>query len=437
MIAQVVPLKKFFFLSAAISLFSFALTQSAFAQACDPSRCPSVDVYGDGEQAMCRAWASEAVGLQLENEQRSCGYKGGDWHFDIKLHYEICTKISQLDREQFAVNRREQLQKCRDQSAADLRAPEPDASTNTDTDVDKDTASTSASKTDSASKEETKTVAREWEKYCQKSYLVDALKVARTAEKWECSDADQELHLSKERHYNFCMREAPKGTGDYPLHGLIRTRQEKIQECQQSKGVKVTLTREINIRRRACSRFADIYLNATLENKRLKCGQTGADWHDDWNKHYARCAGLERGERLGLIHARQAKVRSCRAEVFPEDKLDADATEAVNGTGSDQVSDAIRNACEQYAKSAVAHQAANTQLGCGFSGALWDLAERKHLDACVSGTADYAFKSNMARGEQLRRCTAVRLCKNPDRAITQFCQDLTGIVPPGANTVTE
>lgn len=393
----------------------------ALAQACSVDQCPAVKVYGDDEAAICRAWATEAVGQQLENEQGSCGETGDDWHFDIKRHFRICKGLSQLDREQFSETRRKRMAACRE------------------TPVKKDAAAPADGKSDNKVAEQTPKKADgkppEWDEYCRKSYMVDALRVARTAKEWNCADADPELHQSRERHYNFCIREAPNGASDYPLHDLIGDRQEKIEACKQKSAAKKEITREVRIRRRACSRFSDILLNATLENERLKCEYSGDDWHTNWNAHYRSCTGLERLKRLKLIYDRQATMRTCRAKIFPKGQLEADDPNIKpDVTGSDKggATEAVRKACDAYAKEAVAHQAANQQLGCGFSGDLWDLKEANHLKACVASRADFAFKSNMSRDAKLRQCTAVRLCQDPTRATTLFCQDLTGLVPPGA-----
>jgi len=417
-----------------ICVFVFAVCAAASgvnqarAQSCDVNACPAVKVYGDSLAAKCRAWATQAVGQQLENEQRSCGFSGDDWHLDIKLHYRICGGLSDLDREQFSDSRAEMLVECR--AAPKKRAPQKSkAKPSTDP--------ASAAASDAEPKAATPGKVPEWDEYCRKSYMVDALKVARTAKDWKCSGADPELHLSKQRHYDFCVKEAPNGAGDYPLHDLIGERQEKIKECKSAAAVKKPIDRKVMMRRRACSKFADIFLNAQLENDRLKCAYSGDDWHTNWNKHYRGCSDLKRANRLRLINDRQADMRTCRAKVFPKGQLEADDPDLKPDTsdkkGRGGATDKVRKACDAYAKDAVAHEAANQQLGCGFSGSLWTLKEATHLDACMSSRADYAFKSNMSRDAKLRQCTAVRLCKDPARAKSLFCQDLTGLVPPGAN----
>lgn len=394
----------------------------AFSQTCTADQCPAVKVYGSDEAAICRAWATEAVGQQLENEQSSCGETGDNWHFDIKLHFRICKGLSPLDREQFAETRRKKMVSCR-QTPKKTGASSP---SNPSTDAP-------------AAKEETvKTDGKppEWDEYCRKSYMIDALKVARTAKDWNCTDADPELHQRREQHYNFCVREAPNGAGDYPLHDLIGERQEKIEACKQKSANKKEITREVRVRRRACSRFADIFLNAKLENDRLKCAYQGDDWHTNWNAHYRSCTGLERSDRLKRINDRQSAMRDCRGKIFPEGQLAADDPNVkpdIKDEGRGGPSEAVRKACDAYAKEAVAHQAANQQLGCGFSGDLWALKEAVHFNSCTTSRADFAFKSNMARDAKLRQCTAVRLCQDPTRATTLFCQDLTGLVPPGAS----
>lgn len=400
--------------------------QPAVAQSCDVNACPAVKVYGDSEAAKCRAWATQAVGQQLENEQRSCGFTSDDWHLDIKLHYRICGGLSDLDREQFSKARAEMLVECR--AAPKKRAPQKSQKENSST----DSASAGAEP-----KPATPGKVPEWDEYCRKSYMVDALKVSRTAKDWKCSDADPELHLSQQRHYDFCVKEAPNGAGDYPLHDLIGERQEKIKQCQEAAAVKKPINREVRMRRRACSKFSDIFLNAQLENDRLQCAYSGDDWHTNWNKHYRSCANLKLAERLRLINDRQKDLRTCRAKVFPKGQLEADDpdvkpdTTGTNGRGD--ATERVRKACSSYAKDAAAHEAANQQLGCGFSGALWTINEATHLDACLASRADYASKSNMSRDAKLRQCTAVRLCKDPARAKSLFCQDLTGLVPPNAN----
>lgn len=394
---------------------SLGFDQRAHAQSCDIGSCPAVKVYGDGEDAICRAWATEAVGQQLENEQRSCGETSDDWHLDIKRHYRICLGLSPLDREQFSENRRKRMESCRT--------------------VPKKT-ETKSTNDDGVANSQGQTP--EWDEYCRKSYMVDALKVARTAKEWKCADIDPEFHLSKQRHYDFCVREAPNGAGDYPLHDLIGERQEKIKTCQQKAAVKKPISREVMIRRRACSKYSDIFLNAMLENTRLNCDFSGDDWHTNWNKHYLNCTTLDRSKRLRAINDRQAELRSCRAKVFPEHQLNTDSDASDKDTAEkSKPSEAVRKACDVYAKEASAHQAANTQLNCGLSGPLWTIKEETHFEACVSGRADYAFRSNMSRDSKLRQCTDVRLCQNPTRAKTQYCQDLTGLVPPGSTSTQE
>ncbi len=395
------------------SVGAIAVSKGVVGQSCDVSACPAIKVYGDSEAAKCRAWATQAVGQQLENEQRSCGYSGDDWHLDIKLHFRVCGGLSDLDREQFSEARAEMLAKCR--SSPKRASNNPDAEPK-------------AAKSGKVP---------EWDEYCRKSYMVDALKVARLARDWKCTNIDPELHLSKQRHYDFCIKKAPKGAGDYPLHDLIGDRQEKIKQCQQAAAVKKPIDPKVTKRRRACSKFADIFLNAKLENDRLKCAYSGDDWHTNWNKHYRDCTDLKLTDRLRLIHDRQAEMSSCRSKVFPKGQLEADDPDLKPDTSGDNdtggATEKVRSACDAYAKDAVAHEAANKQLSCGFSGPLWTLKEATHLDACMSSRADYAFKSNMSRDAKLRQCTAVRLCKDPSRAKSLFCQDLTGLVPPNAN----
>lgn len=406
-------------------VFAVMPSRPAYAQSCAPEQCRAIKVYGDSEAARCRAWATEAVGHQLENEQVNCKFTGADWHFDIKLHYRICRGLSQLDRDQFAATRRKKMADCRSANNSDEAAtttpeqqtPVPDAVGSTE---DK-----SADQSDADKK---------WDAYCQKSYLVDALRIARVAKDWNCSGADPELHRSRQKHYDFCIRESPNGSGDYPLHHLITERQKKIKECQEKSATKKPIDRETRIRRRACSNYADIFLNAQLENVRLSCGQSGSDWHSDWNKHYKACTKLERGERLGNMHDRQTVMRDCRAKVFPKDQLAGDdpppedaSEKKVDPAG---VTEGVRKACRTFAQDGVAHQAANQQLGCGFTGALWNINEQAHYEACVARRADYSFRSHIARDAKLRQCTAVRLCQDPERAKTVFCQDLTGLVPP-------
>jgi len=394
--------------------FGFAVPSGAvLAQSCEASACPAVKVYGDSQDAHCRAWATEAVGQQLENEQRSCGNTGEDWHFDIKLHFRICGGLSQLDREQYSKARADVLGKCR---SAPKKA---------------------AGKTDAEPKKAEAGKVPEWDEYCRKSYMIDALKVARTAKEWKCTGVDPQLHLSKQRHYDFCVRQAPKGAGDYPLHDQIGDRQEKIKRCQQDAAVKKPIDRKVMMRRRACSKFADIFLNAKLENNRLKCAYAGDDRNTKWKNQNRGCKSITLSDRLRQINDRQSAMSDCRAKVFPKGQLEADdpdvKPEATSDNGRGGPSNKVRQACDDYAKDAVAHEAANKQLSCGFSGSLWTLTEATHFKACISSRADYAFKSNMARDAKLRRCTAARLCKDPTRAKTLFCQDLTGIVPPNAN----
>lgn len=389
-------------------LTSICSAPRAWAQVCDAGSCPAVKVYGEGEDARCRAWATEAIGQQLENEQLKCGFAGADWHYDIKLHFRICGGLRQLDRDQFAASRRDKLKSCRERPAGDA---EPD-------------------KADTETEAKIKATP-EWDEYCRKSYMVDALKIARTANDWKCTDADPELHLSQQRHYDFCIREAPKGAGDYPLHDLIGDRQEKIQQCQQKQAVKKPIDREVRVRRRACSKFADIFLNAHLENARLKCGNSGDDWHNNWNLHYRNCSELDRSERLTLIHNRQTEMTDCRSKIFPKEQHETDdSADSDAKVSPDDATDDVRAACETYAKDAVAHQAANQQLNCGFSGPLWDISDKTHFETCIVSRADYAFRSNLARDAKLRQCTSARLCQNPTRARTLYCQDLTGLVPP-------
>ena len=399
-----------------VAVAGFVSVTPAMGQTCDVSACPAVKVYGTDEAAVCRAWATDAVGQHLENEQRSCGFEGEDWHFDIKLHFRICGGLSQLDRDQFSEARAKKLVECRTSPKTQRKDAAP-------------------TKTESSTADSAKAgKAPEWDEYCRKSYMVDALKVARSAADWNCVHVDPELHLKKQRHYDFCVKEAPNGAGDYPLHDLIGDRQEKIKSCQQKAAVKKPIDRAVMMRRRACSRFSDIYLNATLENERLKCGFSGDDWHTNWNAHYRGCTGLARSERLRLLNDRQSQMRSCRAKIFPKGQLEGDdlsgKSDGKSDAGRGGPSDAVRKACNVYAKDAVAHEAANQQLNCGFSGDLWTLNETKHFNECISSNADYAFRSNMSRDAKLRQCTSARLCKDPTRAKTLFCQDLTGLVPP-------
>ncbi len=376
----------------------------AQSQSCDTDSCPAVKVYGEGVDAICRAWATEAVGQQLENEQRSCGESSDDWHFDIKRHFRTCRGLNQTDRDEYSEARANKLRDCRQSPPVAQAKPKAGSDAKTP----------------------------EWDEYCRKSYMVDAMRMARRAKDTGCTKVDPELHQSKERHYSFCVREAPGGAGDYPLHDLIGDRQEKIEECAAKAVVKTPPTREMNSRRRACSRFADIFLNAMLENERLGCEMSGDDWHTKWNTHYTKCADLKRSDRLRLITARQSELKSCRAKVFPKGQLESDDPDDAPDAkiSGKEPSKQLRAACTAYAKDAIAHQAANQQLGCGFSGPLWNIKEITHFNACTSQRADYAFRSNMSRDAKLRQCTAVRLCRDEKRSETLYCKDLTGNVAP-------
>jgi hypothetical protein len=100
----------------------------------------------------------------------------------------------------------------------------------------------------------------------------------------------------------------------------------------------------------ACQAYAGEALAQQGANQQRSCGLAGGAWSDDYAAHFDWCLGANEPQRAAAQNARSQQLAGCVA-----------AQQAA-------AQKAEKDACAEYAASAVHQETENQRRGCGFSG---------------------------------------------------------------------
>ena len=176
------------------------------------------------------------------------------------------------------------------------------------------------------------------------------------------------------KHYSWCIKVA--GT---VAQSETKARQNSLSGCKP----KDLRAKEFNVRpltpaivgklqtkESACKNYAKAAVALNQENLKQGCGLTGSQWHSNYNNHYNWCMLGKNLKYTGKeTRAKQFALKECSK----------------------------KNACDQYAKDAVAQNQENLKQGCGFKDGQWHSNYNNHYNWCLKSTGDSAQSESKAR----------------------------------------
>jgi hypothetical protein len=159
----------------------------------------------------------------------------------------------------------------------------------------------------------------------------------------------------------------------------------------------------------ACQTYAKRAVMVAQEAARRSCGFKGGRWTADYGTHFDWCLDASQAAR------------------DQEDKARTDQLDACIATQAAAADKANRDACSQYATTAVGQQKENQGRQCGFTGTRWAGGWKEHFDWCMSVGPETAGKETAIRVAALRDSCMQRVCT---------VRDETTITPPFFKKVT-
>lgn len=265
----------------------------------------------------CESYAQEAVSEDNINRGDDCGYAGLRWSADFGRHLDWCN--SHLG----------------DQAQLDIES----------------------------------SFRHERLAYCSKNkdkcrdYANQALEQVSDNQRQACGYTGGGWSNEFSRHYSYCMNRL-----DFAEATLAsQERVERLSYCQTNLF--------------ACQDYANLAMDAGLQNTAHSCGFQGETWLQDFDLHFNSCmASSDMNEVLGQQNFRQQRLQFC-----------------VNH----------KHDCDAYATDAVADAVQSKTMTCELEGQDWDDRYETHYEFCMhQGSLDTLTALTDSRKQALATCQA-------------------------------
>lgn len=146
-----------------------------------------------------------------------------------------------------------------------------------------------------------------------------------------------------------------------------------------------------------CQAYAAAAIAQNQQNVTFKCGFAGPRWSSDFNAHFSWCRTANMAALTAEDRARADLLAQCAAKPKQD-----------------------QQACQAYAKEAVAQQNANKTRGCGLSGGAWSEDYAAHFDWCLGAGQGARNAQNDARNQQLAGCLTAQQAQ-AEKALKDDC----------------
>lgn len=149
----------------------------------------------------------------------------------------------------------------------------------------------------------------------------------------------------------------------------------------------------------ACQAYAAEAVKQQKANTAKNCGLKGGAWSEDYATHFGWCLKASPSQRASENNARNQQLAGC----FTAKK-----------TAEDQ---AMKDACAQYAATAVSQQTENLTRKCNFSGGGWNKDWNVHFKWCMAGRIQKAPQQTASRQAALATNCMKLVCTTTDEVI--------------------
>jgi len=149
----------------------------------------------------------------------------------------------------------------------------------------------------------------------------------------------------------------------------------------------------------ACQAYAAEAVKQQKANKAKGCGLKGGAWSKDYGSHFSWCLKAGPGKRAAENNARNQQLAGC----FTAQKTAGDK--------------AMRDACAQYAATALAQQTENLNRKCNFTGGAWSKDWTAHFQWCMSGQLKKSKQQTEARRVTLTTQCMKRVCTKTEEML--------------------
>ncbi len=356
---------------------------------------------GDGRQAFCADYASQAVDANDSNLSQDCRLTGPRWSADYRTHYTWCMRVERREAVAEGELRSAEVLRCQ-QRASRAKSPLCDhyarmasvmirageagtcgfaAGKNNrwldDAAVQRrqcEAAPQRVPETEFAGRQRQLATcferAGKEEEACV-AYADGAVEQYQKAVDAECEFAEsRSWNSSKARHYVWCLDASAKDREDASFK-----RDDEIAECRRQSTL-----------RKACGQYAETAIEQASLNENERCGLRGSVWSKYKDDHIDFC--MQEGERAARKEEdkRQSALESCIAD------------------------NSARNAdCERYADNAVKLARVNQDKNCGNRDRdLWSTNSREHYDFCMRAKPAIRQEIQQQRRKAIQSCSLFR-----------------------------
>jgi len=130
-----------------------------------------------------------------------------------------------------------------------------------------------------------------------------------------------------------------------------------------------------------CGAYAAAAVAQNQQNVNFHCGFSGPRWSNNYNAHFSWCKTANMAALTAEDKARNDMLAQCAAKPKQD-----------------------QQACQAYAKEAVAQQKANKMHSCGLRGGAWSEDYAAHFSWCMGASQSARNAENNARNQQLAGC---------------------------------
>jgi hypothetical protein len=149
----------------------------------------------------------------------------------------------------------------------------------------------------------------------------------------------------------------------------------------------------------ACQAYAEEAVKQQKANQAKNCGLKGGAWSGDYATHFSWCLKATAGQRTSENNARNQQLAGC----FTAKK-----------TAEEQ---AMKDACAQYAATAVGQQTENVNRKCNFAGGAWNKDWNVHFKWCMAGHLNKSSQQTASRQAALATDCMKLVCTTTDSVV--------------------